>query len=159
MNKCPSCLKTNESSYCLKCKKKLFKGKQVSHTLSFTRPEFNTLKRERSGRLSISGVQIKHSLKLEENKLVLTEKGGEYILKPIPKSDFENVQSVSSNEHITMQIAHQIFKIRTAENALIFFADGEMAYITSYPFSTNGFKNFSNFFLINYHRITPNKPI
>ena len=130
MNKCPGCLKANEISYCLKCRKKLFKGKEVNHILTFTRPEFNTLKRERSGRLSISGVQIKHSLKLEENKLVLTEKGGEYILKPIPKSDFENVQSVPANEHTTMQIAHQIFNIRTAENALIFFADGEMAYIT-----------------------------
>ncbi len=130
MNKCPGCLKTYEDSYCLKCRKKLFKGKEVNHILSFTRPEFNTLKRERSGRLSISGVQIKHSLKLEGNKLVLTEMGGEYILKPIPKSDFENVQSVPANEHITMQIAHQIFNISTAENALIFFADGEMAYIT-----------------------------
>lgn len=130
MNKCPGCLKANEKSYCLKCRKKLFKGKEVNHILTFTRPEFNTLKRERSGRLSISGVHIKHSLKLEENKLVMTEKGGEYILKPIPKSDFENVQSVPANEHITMQIAHQIFNIRTAENALIFFADDEMAYIT-----------------------------
>lgn len=130
MNRCPCCLKANEKSYCLKCRKRLFNGKEVNHILSFTRPEFNTLKRERSGRLSISGVQIKHSLKLEENKLVLTEKDGEYILKPIPSSDFENVQSIPANEHITMQIANQVFNISTAENVLIFFADDEMAYIT-----------------------------
>ena len=34
------------------------------------------------------------------------------------------------NEHLTMQIARQLFKIETAENALIFFRNGALAYIT-----------------------------
>jgi serine/threonine-protein kinase HipA len=35
-----------------------------------------------------------------------------------------------ANEHLTMQIARQIFGIETAENALIFFKEGAPAYIT-----------------------------
>lgn len=35
-----------------------------------------------------------------------------------------------ANEHLTMQIARQVYGISTAENALIFFSDGEPAYIT-----------------------------
>ena len=130
LNKCPGCLKNGFETYCNKCKKKLFDGKIVSHILSFNRPEFNRIKRERSGRLSIPGIQIKHSLKLEGNNLQLTERGGEYILKPIPSGQFENLDAVPANEHLTMQIAEQVFNIRTAVNGIIFFSDGETAYIT-----------------------------
>ena len=35
-----------------------------------------------------------------------------------------------ANEHLTMQIARQVYNIETAENALIFFKNGEPAYIT-----------------------------
>lgn len=127
---CPGCLKENVETYCEKCRKKLFGGRKVNHILTFSRPEFNEAKMERSGRLSISGIQVKHSLKLEGDKLVLTEKGGEYILKPIPSGQFINLEAVPANENITMQIASQVFEIPTAENALIFFSDNQQAYIT-----------------------------
>ena len=127
---CPGCLKENVETYCEKCRKKLFGGRKVNHILTFSRPEFNEAKMERSGRLSISGIQVKHSLKLEGDKLVLTEKGGDYILKPIPSGQFINLDAVPANEHITMQIASQVFEIPTAENALIFFSDNQQAYIT-----------------------------
>lgn len=108
----------------------MFRGRRVNHVLNFTRPEFNAVKIERSDRLSISGIQIKHSLCLENSELVLAEEAGEFILKPIPSGVFENLNEVPANEHLTMQIANQIFKIDTAENAIIFFADNEPAYIT-----------------------------
>jgi serine/threonine-protein kinase HipA len=127
---CPGCLKETVETYCGKCRRKLFDGRKVNHLLSFSRPEFNEIKRERSGKLSISGIQVKHSLKLESNELILTEKGGEYILKPIPSGQFKNLNAVPANEHLTMQIAAQIFGIPTAKNAVIFFLDMEMAYIT-----------------------------
>ena len=127
---CPGCLKENVETYCDKCRKKLFNGKKVNHILAFSRPEFNEAKMERSGKLSISGIQVKHSLKLEGDKLVLTEKGGEYILKPIPSGQFKLLDAVPANEHITMQIASQVFKLPTAENAMIFFSDMQQAYIT-----------------------------
>ena len=63
--------------------------------------------------------------------LRLTKEGeqGTYILKPIPR-DLKKVNQVPANEHLTMQIAKQVFGLNTAENALIFFTNGSPAYIT-----------------------------
>jgi serine/threonine-protein kinase HipA len=81
--------------------------------------------------MSISGVQDKISLKIEDNKLQPTIKDGEYLLKPIPLMEYGNhIESVALNEHFTMQLAHQVYKIQCASNALIKFSDGELAYIT-----------------------------
>jgi serine/threonine-protein kinase HipA len=74
-------------------------------------------------------VQEKASLKLDKNILQLAATGGEYILKPIP-TDLENIEAVPANEHITMQLAAQVYKMDVAKNAIIFFGDGEPAYIT-----------------------------
>jgi serine/threonine-protein kinase HipA len=68
---------------------------------------------------------------LEKNVLRLTHEGeqGTYILKPIPR-DLKKVDQVPANEHLTMQIAKQLYGINTAENAMIFFKNGTPAYIT-----------------------------
>ncbi len=130
LNVCPGCLNEGFETYCLRCRKLLFDGKKISHILNFTRPEFNKIKIDKQSRLSISGIQIKHSLRIDNNELILTEKSGRYILKPIPSSRFFNVEQIPANEHLTMQIADQVYNIKTAVNGIIFFADGEMAYIT-----------------------------
>ncbi|HEX2866974.1 MAG TPA: HipA domain-containing protein [Ignavibacteriales bacterium] len=130
MNYCPGCLKEGHETYCSSCRKILFNGKKVSHILPFSRPEFDTVKINNSQRLSISGIQVKHSLYLDGNVLKLNERNGQYILKPIPHGAFQNLNAVPANEHLSMQIASQVFKINTAKNAVIFFSDGEMAYIT-----------------------------
>jgi serine/threonine-protein kinase HipA len=103
----------------------------MSPVLSFSRPDYNRRKIEHGGRISISGVQSKHSLKLSGSTLELAEKGGEFILKPAPSAEFENVSALPANEHATMQIARQVFGINTAENAIVFFHDdGSPAYLT-----------------------------
>jgi len=130
MNFCPGCLKEAHETYCSPCRKILFNGKKVSHILPFSRPEFDIVKINNSEHLSISGIQVKHSLYLDGNILKLNERNGEFILKPIPHGSFQNLTAVPSNEHLSMQIASQVFKINTAKNAIIFFSDGEMAYIT-----------------------------
>ncbi len=130
LNNCPGCLAEGFASYCPNCIKKLFGGKKLSHTLNFTRPEFNKIKIDSQRRLSLSGIQIKHSLRIEDNELRLTEKNGQYILKPVPSGQFNNLDQVPANEHLTIQIASQVFNIKTAVNGIIFFADNEMAYIT-----------------------------
>jgi serine/threonine-protein kinase HipA len=127
---CPGCLKPYREGYCPACRKLLFDGKGVSHILPFTRPEFNRVKYSSASRLSISGAQIKHSLKLKGKTLELTDVGGGYILKPIPNDTFENVAEIPINEHVTMQIARQVFGMNIAANALVFFPDGEPAYLT-----------------------------
>jgi serine/threonine-protein kinase HipA len=111
----------------------MFDGLRTSPVLPFETPKDENLIsfQEHSKRLSISGVQLKYSLRLENKKLVLTEKGGEYILKPIPPAQqLFHVDQVPENEHLTMQIAKQIFNIPTAENVLIHFQDGTPAYLT-----------------------------
>jgi len=132
--KCLGCYKKIEKNeYCLSCRKKLFDGKRVSTLLEFDKPkaENMTMYNEHSKRMSISGVQLKYSLKLNGNKLELCETNGQYIIKPIPTADhFEMMKDAPENEHLTMQIASQIFNIKTAHNALICFKDGTPAYIT-----------------------------
>jgi len=131
--KCCGCYTEVKEGYCLPCRKLMFEGKRVSSTLSFDEPNDSNLAtlQEFSKKLSISGVQLKYSLKLDNNKLVLTESGGEYIIKPIPPGkQLVNIAAVPENEHLTMQIASQIFKIPVAANALIYFKDGAPAYIT-----------------------------
>ena len=127
---CLGCLTVGFNSYCKKCLKKLFRGIKINHVLNFSREEFDKSKTEQSEKLSLPGKQIKHSLRIENNELVISERG-EFILKPIPSSDkIENVEHAPFNEHLTMQIANQAYNINTAANGIIFFSDGESAYIT-----------------------------
>jgi serine/threonine-protein kinase HipA len=86
---------------------------------------------ENATRMSISGVQEKFSIIQLKNKIRLTKEGeqGTHILKPIPSAS-KNADQMPANEHLTMQIAHRVFGIETAENALIFFGNGDPAYIT-----------------------------
>ncbi len=127
---CLGCLRPYRKGYCAACRKLLFGGKIISPTLPFTRPDFNRVKNNPSSRISLSGAQIKHSLKLTGKTLELTDMGGEYILKPIPGDTFENIAEIPINEHVTMQAARQVFGMKVAANALIYFPDGEPAYLT-----------------------------
>jgi serine/threonine-protein kinase HipA len=131
--KCRGCYREIKEGYCLSCRKKLFNKARVSSILSFDAPKAENLPsyQEYSKRLSISGVQLKYSLRLEDKKLELCEKGGQYILKPIPEArQLLELGEAPENEHLTMQIAEQIFGINVADNALIYFKDGQPAYIT-----------------------------
>jgi len=132
---CPGTLAEGFSTYSPSCIRNLFNGKKVSHFLSYDQPQQNEevaeLFMENRKRISISGVQEKLSFILEKNILRLTREGeqGTYILKPIPR-DLKKVDQVPANEHLTMQIAKQVYGLNTAENALIFFKNGSPAYIT-----------------------------
>lgn len=129
---CPGCYKPDVEGYCLSCRKRLFDGAKVSSVLSFDTPTASNLPfyQEQTKRLSISGVQLKFSLRLEGKELRLTEKAGEFLLKPIPPASIVDRDQAPENEHLTMQIAAQVFNIRTAANALIYFKDGTPAYLT-----------------------------
>jgi serine/threonine-protein kinase HipA len=130
MNNCMGCLKEVENKvYCNACLRKLFNGK--SPVLNLKKSEFKSVRYKMLDHFSISGVQDKISLKLIGKELIPTVNDGEYILKPIPNADIEQLQAdIPANEHLTMQIAKQIYRIQTAENGLIKFTDGEPAYIT-----------------------------
>lgn len=132
---CPGTLAKGFNTYSPKCLKNMYQGKKVNHILPYyankTSDETEAQFIENRKRISISGVQEKLSLLLDKNTLRLTNEGeqGTYILKPIPR-DIKKVDQVPANEHLTMQIASQVYGINTAENALIFFENGNPAYIT-----------------------------
>jgi serine/threonine-protein kinase HipA len=132
---CPGTLAAGHNTYSRTYLNRLFSGRKVDHILPYFSPAANKatdrLFLENRKRISISGVQEKFSLMLEKNKLRLIDKGekGTYILKPVPGTG-KNSDQMPANEHLTMQIARQVFDIETAENGLIFFKDGEPAYIT-----------------------------
>lgn len=130
--KCTGCYKEGISGYCTACRKKLFGGKPVPQILPFAAPQNYNLQlyHQQTRHLSISGVQLKYALSLNGHSLQLTGVSGEYILKPIPPQIVAYPHLVPENEHLTMQIAQQVFGIETAANALIYFADGQPAYIT-----------------------------
>ena len=85
---------------------------------------------ETRGWMSVSGVQTKHQIKLIDRKLVFVDHDGDYLLKPIPNGRFKHLDQAPANEHLTMQIARQIFRIETASNGLVFLGDLSPAYIT-----------------------------
>lgn len=119
------------AGYCRKCLKELFDGQKVNPVLPFDSPykEESDVYSNFTKKISISGVQVKYSVRLQGSELVLTDRGGQYILKPIPSGQFRNLDQVPANEHLTMQIARQCFKIAVPPNAIIHFRDGSPAYL------------------------------
>lgn len=138
INVCPSTLAEGYSTYSPAALRALFNGKVVSHILSFNSPNHeeddNNDYAQHVGRISLSGVQPKASLMLNtDNQLVRPGEGerGTYILKPAPASyALLERKYCPANEHLSMQIASQVYRIDTAANAICLFRDGEAAYIT-----------------------------
>jgi Uncharacterized protein related to capsule biosynthesis enzymes len=111
------------------CSKKFFGTAQVP-LLELDKEKLNQLAQITvNERLAVTGVQPKLSLSLEGEKgnkrLTLVGLWGDYILKP-QSSDFTAMPEV---EDLTMHLA-KLFKIETAEHALIQTSSGELAYIT-----------------------------
>ena len=145
---CPCTLAEGFNTYSPSALRNMFFGKKVSHILDFDPPDVSEEVaekfRQNSKTISISGAQFKQSLVLEKNKLRLTqpEESGQYILKPVPiRPPFGKPEELPANEHLTMQIAKQVYGISTAACALIFFKNGEPAYITKrFDFNSEGVK-------------------
>lgn len=105
---------------------------KVPDVLPFTKADLRLPMAIRKGqRNSISGVQSKVLLSLVDGEFAVVESGGDFILKPVPEDSHARfAPDIPANENITMEIASRLFKIRTAENKCVRFADGEIAYLT-----------------------------
>jgi serine/threonine-protein kinase HipA len=143
---CPGLLSEGFSEYSPLFLRRMFDRRKVSHILPYSAPEVSEEDQKKfmqnRKRISISGVQEKYSLILDKNNLRLTEEKeqGTYILKPKPHG-LKKVAMAPANEHLTMQIAFQVYKIPTAENGLVFFSNDEPAYITKrFDIGDNGTK-------------------
>jgi serine/threonine-protein kinase HipA len=146
INRCPGTLAAGFTTYSRTCINRVFNGNKVNHILPYNSLQSNQNGEdsfeENATRISISGVQEKFSLIQLNNKIRLTKEGeqGTHIFKPIPNVS-KNADQMPANEHLTMQIAQKVFGIETAENALIFFGNGDPAYITKrFDVVTGGLK-------------------
>ncbi len=135
---CPALLLEGYHTYSPAARRLLFDGRYVSHILDFDSPDndgpASTSYLANVGRISLSGVQPKASLVVDSGNFRLTkpEEGqrGTFILKPAPTSySLFDRKFCPANEHLTMQLASQVYGIETAANALCFFRDGEAAYL------------------------------
>lgn len=87
--------------------------------------------REKTRRASISGVQEKVQLKRLRGRFILTDRDGDYILKPVPRTTSARFAAdIPVNEALTMDIASKVFRIKTADHELVRMQDGEYAYLT-----------------------------
>ena len=137
LNVCPSTLAEGFKTYSPAALKLMFDGVQVSHVLSFNSPNNEEVEdgeyAKHVGRVSLSGVQPKAGLVVKDQQLVRPsiQDRSRYILKPAPTSyALLERKDCPANEHLSMQIASQVYHIETAPNALCFFKDGEAAYVT-----------------------------
>ncbi len=130
MSNCLFCYQPIETGeYHPACSKKFFGTSQVP-ALELDREKLKQLAQITANeRLALTGVQPKISLSLNGGKgnkrLTLVGLWGDYILKP-QSTDFAFMPEV---EDVTMHLA-KLFKIETAEHALIRTSTGELAYIT-----------------------------
>ena len=134
---CPSILQEGYDTYSPIARRTLFDGHAVSHIFSEASPDTGTIEANEAvksvGRISLSGAQPKFSIVVDDDKLRYIREGeqGTFILKPRPTAyQIINRDFCVANEHVTMQIASQVYGIETAANALCFFDDGTPAYIT-----------------------------
>lgn len=132
---CPSLLKEGFNTYSVKASGQLFGTHNVSHVMDFNIDEFRNIGdiAEAMHRISVSGVQEKFPAIIENGKIRIAQDGerSTHILKPSPwDKTLRDRKQIPANEHLTMQIASQVYGIRTAANGLCFTPDGQSVYIT-----------------------------
>lgn len=141
---CPGTLAVGYDKYSPSCIRNMYNGVNVSHILDFSYDAEHIDFADAVNHISISGAQEKLSAVVKNKKICLTQAGehGRYIIKPAPGDErLRFRQQMPANEHLTMQIAKQVYKIKTAESAIAFFADDKITYITKrFDYNTDGTK-------------------
>jgi serine/threonine-protein kinase HipA len=133
MEHCFGCLKDDVVGFCSSCEKKLFDRSKINPQLNFNWEELSKVIDGYPAGFSISGVQTKGFIgKATGTELSPNLKDGEnsiYIIKPL-LSRFNLSSDSPANEHVTMQMAKQLYGIRTAECCFMRFSNGTPAYVT-----------------------------
>ncbi len=116
--------------------REMFDGKQVSPILPYMSLDADRetieLVVKGNGKISLSGVQPKYSMVVDNGTLRLSKEGeqGHYILKPAPTALFIlDKEYCPTNEYLTMQLAKNVYGIETAPCCLCVFGNGQMAYL------------------------------
>lgn len=146
INVCPATLKPGYSGYSPRAVKLLFDGVAVSPFLDidFERDRDQQQTKDNMNNMSISGAQEKFAAVIDNGKIRLSREGEQatYILKPAPFNlSLSTRKQIPANEHLTMQIAAQVYGIRTAVNGVCFSRNGQPVYITK-RFDVEGGKKY-----------------
>ena len=127
MATCRICLKpaAKDLDYHAECLESLF-GTATLPVLDIELSKMMGLAAEMAGKMSISGVQEKVSLRLSDDKsrFEIAPAGGRYILKPEPS----RFAFVPQNEHLTMRLA-ELVGIEVPPLGLVELKDKAIAYI------------------------------
>lgn len=99
-------------------------GKPIRPTIDVSSAGIALEAQKLAGKLSISGVQPKLSMRLEGNKLVPVAREGQFILKP----QTQDFAELPQNEYLCMAMGRQ-FGLRTAPCLLLELSDGTPAYL------------------------------
>lgn len=133
MEHCFGCLKDDVEGFCSSCEKRLFDRSKINPQLNFNWEDISKVIDGYPAGFSISGVQTKGFIgKATGTELSPSLADGEnsiYIIKPL-LSRFDLPSDSPANEHVTMQMAKQLYGIRTAECCFMRFANGTPAYVT-----------------------------
>ncbi len=132
---CPSSLLEGFDTYCPKAAVSLFDGAKVNPRLSFDIDEFQNTGEiaDAMRRISVSGVQEKFPAVIRggEIRIAADDQQSTHIIKPAPwDKTLRDRKHIPANEHLTMQIASQVYGLPTAPNGLCFTAKGAPVYIT-----------------------------
>lgn len=132
---CPSSLQEGFAIYSPKAAKSLFGVAKVNPVLGFDIDEFRNVGEmaDSMHRISVSGVQEKFPaiINVGEISIAGDNERSTHILKPAPwDKTLRDRKQIPANEHLTMQIASQVYGIQTAANGLCFTAKGQPVYIT-----------------------------
>lgn len=99
-------------------------GKPIRPTIAVSSTEIALEAQKLAGKLSISGVQPKLSMRLAGDRLVPAAREGRFILKP----QTQDFAELPQNEYLCMSMARR-FGLRTAPCLLLELADGVPAYV------------------------------
>lgn len=134
IDRCPSTLKSGFNGYSPAVLRRMFGGRSVACVLPYLSPgrheSTSMLFRGNASYFFPGGQGDRVMLVLQKNKLRLALPGesGEYVLRLNPAVGKYNT-AMCMNQHLTMQIAGQVFHIETVPNALIFFEDHSSAFL------------------------------
>ena len=132
---CPSSLIEGFDTYSPKAAKSLFGRTKVNPIFSFDIDEFRNVGEiaDAMQRILVSGVQEKFPAVINDGVITIAGDNDRstHILKPAPwDKTLRDRKMIPANEHLTMQIASQVYGIQTAANGLCFTPKGQPVYVT-----------------------------
>ncbi|MFC1764609.1 HipA domain-containing protein [Planctomycetota bacterium] len=99
-------------------------GKSVLPTIPLDLTTLSLQAQKMAGKLSISGVQPKLSVRLQDETLVPVDRDGQFILKP----QTQQFPELPQNEYLCMQMGRE-YGLNIADCLLMQLADGSFAYL------------------------------